>query len=360
MNVSQMWQEPLRLVEVQRAITAIIRRMDQIQASCADGFPLYCTGPDSHWKVSVGGSWLGGFWAGLWWLRAHRSALAGDRRQARQITERLRDKLDSATHHRSLIFHYGAELGSCLLDDALADELAEQAVQHLARAFDPLLGCIALGRDMGGGKQGDHCLSIDPLAATLQLFARRSDPRLLSLGRQQLLASFRACASGDGAWSSQARHESGHWRADDRPGDWSRGQAWAMLGLGVGARLYGAPYSLDAVRACQYWQRSRALDAPLNRLSQPQGPDDPCAAAMVSLALQGLAPLVPDGEVLHLQAGAQLAAIIRSGDFQEGCFVGHCYRTSATGEQKVESACGSFFLLAALLVWTGELDPFLI
>ncbi|QBZ90154.1 glucuronyl hydrolase [Pseudomonas viciae] len=357
MNLAQAWQEPLRLDETYRAIAAILRRMEQIQASCAQGFPLYCTGADSHWKVSAGGSWLGGFWAGMWWLRAHRSALLDDRRQARRITERLRDKLGSATHHRSLIFHYGAGLGSCLLDDAMAHELAEQAVLELARAFDPLLGCIALGRDMGGGEQGDQRLSIDPLAATLQLFSRRADPRLLSLGRQQLQASFRGCAAGDGAWSSQACHENGQWRADDRPGNWSRGQAWAMLGLSVGARLYGAPYQQDAVQACQYWQRSRGVDAPFNRLSEPQGPDDPCAAAMASLALLGLASQVPAGEVLHHQVGAQLAAIIRGGDFHEGRFVGHCYRTSAAEEQKVESACGSFFLLAALLAWAGELDP---
>lgn len=357
MSVVQAWQEPLRLDEAYRAIAAILRRMDQIQASCAEGFPLYCTGADSHWKVSAGGSWLGGFWSGLWWLRAHRSAFQGDRLQARLITERLRDKLESATHHRSLIFHYGAGLGSCLLDDHRANELAEQAAQQLARAFDPLLGCIALGRDMGGGEQGDLRLSIDPLAATLQLFARRADPRLLSLGRQQLQASFRACAGDGGAWSSLACHENGQWRAGDRPGNWSRGQAWALLGLSVGARLYGAPYRQDAERACEYWLRSRGLAAPLNRLSEPRGPDDPCAAAMASLALQGLATQVPDGEVLHQQAGAQLATIIRSGDFHEGRFIGHCYRVSAAGEQKVESACGSFFLLAALLAWTGELDP---
>ncbi|WP_053151344.1 hypothetical protein [Pseudomonas sp. Pf153] len=357
MSVFLVWQAPLRLDEAYRAIAAMIKRMDQIQASCGDGFPLYCAGPDSHWKVSAGGSWLGGFWSGLWWLRAYRSAHLEDRRQARQITERLRDKLATATHHRSLIFHYGAGLGRCLLDDALADELAQQAVQQLVRAFDPLLGCIALGRDMGGGERGDQCLSIDPLAATLQLFAHRADPRLLSLGRQQLQASFRACAGRDGAWSSQACHESGDWRADDRPGNWSRGQAWAMLGLGVGARLYGAPYTQDAVQACQYWQRSRGLEVPLNRLSEPQGPDDPCAAAMAALALQGLASRIPDGDVLRQHAAAQLAAIIRSDDFQEGRFLGHCYRIGAAGEQKVESACGSFFLLAALLAWTGELDP---
>ncbi|SCZ23432.1 MULTISPECIES: hypothetical protein [unclassified Pseudomonas] len=86
-----------------------------------------------------------------------------------------------------------------------------------------------------------------------------------------------------------------------------------MLGLSVGARLYGVPYSQDAMLACQYWQRS----TPVHNWRQ----------------------------------------FIRSDDFRDGCFLGHCYRTSSAGEQKVETVCGSFFLLTALLAWTGELDP---
>ena len=357
MSVFEIPHRPLETAEVRRAINAIFTRLEQIDAACGQGFPLYCTGNNTLWKVSAGGSWLGGFWAGLWWLKAHCSGRRADLQQALRIAERLRDKLDSDTHHRSLIFWYGAGLGARLLADPQAEELTEQAMQRLVRAFDPVLGCIPLGREMGGGEQGDSCLSIDPLAATLQLFALNAEPRLLGLGRQQLQTSFRACAGADGTWSSHARFDQGQWQAGDVPGNWSRGQAWAMLGLGTGARLYGAPFSSDAERAIQYWLRSRGVCVPVNRLDQPMGLSDPCAAAMAALALQGQAMEAVEADLLRQQAGQLLAAIVRSADFEDGRFIGHCYRTSATMEQKVESACGSFFLLAALLAWTGEIDP---
>lgn len=357
MSVFEIPHRPLETAEVRRAINAIFTRLEQIDAACGQGFPLYCTGNNALWKVSAGGSWLGGFWAGLWWLKAHCSGRRADLQQALHIAERLRDKLDSDTHHRSLIFWYGAGLGARLLADPQAEELTEQAVQRLVRAFDPVLGCIPLGREMGGGEQGDSCLSIDPLAATLQLFALNAEPRLLGLGRQQLQTSFRACAGADGTWSSHARFDQGQWQAGDVPGNWSRGQAWAMLGLGTGARSYGAPFSSDAERASQYWLRSRGVSVPVNRLDQPKGLSDPCAAAMAALALQGQAMEAVEADLLRQQAGQLLAAIVRSADFEDGHFIGHCYRTSAAMEQKVESACGSFFLLAALLAWTGEIDP---
>ena len=353
MSAFDVLDRPLNSAETQRAIEAILARVEQIHGLCGEGFPLY---NDGAWKVSAGGSWLGGFWAGWWWLRAVHYGRQADRQQALRIAERLRDKLDSDTHHRSLIFWYGAGLGAQLLADPEAAELAQQAAQRLAHAFDPVLGCIPLGREMGGGAQGDRSLSIDPLAATLNLFALGNAPDLLSLGRQHLHTSFRACAGSAGAWSSHALDEQGQWHVGDPAGDWSRGQAWAMLGLGVGARLYGVPFCEDAQRASQYWLRSRSVQAPLNRQAQPDGPNDPCAAAMASLALQAQALEQADGQLLQQEAGRLLAAIVRSGDFVEGRFSGHCYRTSATTEQKVESACGSFFLLAALMAWAGELD----
>lgn len=354
MSAFDVLDRPLNSVETQRAIEAILARVEHIHGVCGEGFPLY---NDGAWKVSAGGSWLGGFWAGLWWLRAVHYGRQADRQQALRIAERLREKLDSDTHHRSLIFWYGAGLGAQLLADSQAGALAGEAAQRLARAFDPVLGGIPLGREMGGGAQGERSLSIDPLAATLKLFALGNEPDRLSLGRQHLQASFRACAGSVGAWSSHALYEQGQWHAADRPGDWSRGQAWAMLGLGIGARLYGVPFRDDAQRASQYWLRSRSVHAPLNRLDEPGGPDDPCAAAMASLALQAQALDQADGHVLQQEAGRLLAAIVRSGDFAEGRFSGHCYRTSATVEQKVESACGSFFLLAALMAWAAEVDP---
>ena len=354
MNAVAHWDRPLDSAETQRAIEAILSRVQRIEADCGEGFPLY---HDGAWKVSAGGSWLGGFWAGLWWLRALHSGRTTDRHAALRMTERLRDKLDSDTHQRSMIFWYGAGLGAQLMGDPQAAALASAAAQQLARAFDPVLGCIPLGREMGGGAYGDRCLSIDPLAATLNLFALDADPGLLSLGRQHLHTSFRACAGTAGAWSSHAMHDAAQWHAADASGDWSRGQAWAMLGLGTGARLYGVPFGDDAQRARQYWLRSRPVGAPLNRLSQPHASNDPCAAVMASLALQAQALEQADGQVLQQEAGRLLAAVVRGADFVDGRFSGHCYRTSATTEQKVESACGSFFLLAALMGWAAEIDP---
>lgn len=345
---------PLTGAETQRAIEAILSRLEQIDAVCGEGFPLYY---DGAWKVSAGGSWLGGFWAGLWWLRAVHSGRPTDRQQALRIAERLRDKLDCDSHHRSLIFWYGAGLGAQLLADRQAAALASAATQRLAHAFDPALCCIPLGRELGGGAQGDQRLSIDPLAATLNLFALSADPGLLNLGRQHLHVSFRACAGIGGAWSSHAQSVQGQWQPGDRPGNWSRGQAWAMLGLGIGVRLYGVPFRDDAQRATQYWLRSRPMEAPLNRLDHTDGPNDPCAAAMVSLALQAQARDSTDGEVLLQEAGRLLAPIVRGSDFDDGRFIGHCYRTSPALEQKVESVCGSFFLLAALMSLAAEIDP---
>lgn len=357
MSTLEVLDRPLTGAETQRAIEAILTRLEQINAVCGEGFPLYC---DGAWKVSAGGSWLGGFWAGLWWLRAVHTGRPTDRQQALRIAERLRDKLDCDSHHRSLIFWYGAGLGAQLLADPQAAALASAATQRLAHGFDPVRCCIPLGRDLGGGAQGDQRLSIDPLAATLNLFALSADPGLLSLGRQHLHTSFRACAGSGGAWSSHATYAQGQWQAGEGAGDWSRGQAWAMLGLGNGARLYGVPFRDDARRAIQYWLRSRSVGVPLNRLGQPNGPTDPCAAAMASLALQAQALDCAEGPVWQQEAGRMLAAIVRGADFVDGRFTGHCYRTSATQEQKVESACGSFFLLAALMAWAAQIDPRLI
>ena len=81
---------PLNSAETQRAIEAILARVEQIHGLCGEGFPLY---NDGAWKVSAGGSWLGGFWAGWWWLRAVHYGRQADRQQALRIAERLRDKL---------------------------------------------------------------------------------------------------------------------------------------------------------------------------------------------------------------------------------------------------------------------------
>jgi len=246
MNALSRPQAPLHAGEVQGAIDQLLARLALIHAACGEAFPLYCRGLEQPWKVSAGGSWLGGFWAGLWWLRAFCSGADHDRQQAEQISQRLADKLDSDSHHRSLIFWYGAGLGARLLGSEPGTELARQARQRLALAFDPLLGAIPLGRDMGGGEQGDQCLSIDPLAATLRLLAVGAEPRAQFVPR--------LCRAGRGLEQSWAL----------RPGAVAGRRCAGQLvpGPGLGhARTGGGRRALRRAIHCRCPARSRVLVA---------------------------------------------------------------------------------------------------
>ena len=79
--------------EVLKALEALIHRMDTIEAQCKDGFPLYSPGTAGQWVVSPGGSWVGGFWSGWWWLRARITGSISDKRKASDICGRLSSKI---------------------------------------------------------------------------------------------------------------------------------------------------------------------------------------------------------------------------------------------------------------------------
>ena len=59
-------------------IEALLAPLPRISQQCDGHFPLYRVDRDSPWKLSRRGSWLGGFWAALWWRRAQASGNAVD------------------------------------------------------------------------------------------------------------------------------------------------------------------------------------------------------------------------------------------------------------------------------------------
>ena len=133
------------------------------------------------------------------------------------------------------------------------------------------------------------------------------------------------------------------------------------LGLVQAAGLYGEPYLDLARRACDYWLRSRPDPLPANRLERPEEGEDPSAAVIAALAMLGLSSLLGGGGPWREQAECLAAALLRSRHFgstgvTSGIFGGMCYRTQM-GEELVESACSSFFLLKLLLVLDGRVDP---
>jgi unsaturated chondroitin disaccharide hydrolase len=350
--------------EIMAALELLIRRLDTVAGDCADGFPLYAPGNSGRWAVSAGGSWVGGFWAGLWWLRARLTGAASDRCKAAEICRRLVPKIDADSINRSLIFRYGAALGDLWCGDEEARRLAGTAAAALAASYDPELQCIPLGTDMGGGAEGRRLIAVDAWAALIQLLCDNGHEGIARRHTDTLIA---ACRAETGAFYPHAHFERGCFRPTGRAGDWSRGQAWAMLGLVRAAARWGEPYSRYADAACEYWRQSRPEPLPRDRLGESPENCDLSAAAIASVAMLSLAELAAaDGDRWRTYAHRQLTAIVRSryftgfrqdsGGLADGLFWGCRYNTGRGEETSVETAWGSFFLLAALAALAGAVE----
>ncbi|MEJ2633538.1 MAG: hypothetical protein P8011_16280 [Acidihalobacter sp.] len=330
----------------QTAIEAIFERMDSIAAQCYDKFPLFRVASASDWTLSKRGSWMGGFWAGLWWLKAAVTGRGTDRDQAAQWCTKLEAMLDEPSVNRSFVFWYGPGLGGRLHGDDDAARLARRATQAMADSFDGSLAAWPLGEGMGGGDNGRHTLNVDSLAPILSLMHTHGGRKGCIMAQWRLDACMTHLQGAAGAWRSHVVVLVPH-AAEETAGAWQRGQSWAMLGLAEAARLYGQKRYIDAaVRACAYWHRQWDGSAPGNGAS----PVDPCALAIVSVAPLRLWQHLPDRLWLREQSYLHLEELLTKEIVETGSFVGHHYRIGPNEVQLVESPCATFFLLEALLI----------
>lgn len=348
--------------ELTVAIEAIFTRMDSIERDCVGRFPLFRRAADMHWQMSSGGSWKGGFWVGMYWLRAYVQQSRSDREKAANLCRTLAAKLDEPTQNRSLIYWYGAALGDRWFADADAKQLAQQAASHLADTWRSDLDCLPDGCAMGGGREGDSRISIDPLASTVQLLGRYGDQLSRDRLDRHLQTVTHALGNGSGAYTGHVHLLHGPSAPQKSVGNWSRGQAWAMLGLARAAKQYGEPYIYLAEQSASYWLNSRTGPMVVSRLDQLDGGLDPSAMVIAAVAMQVLAKMGSAWIGWNQEASQLLTAVARSTTFSRdaespGSFVGLCYSTGAGFEELVESTCSSFFLLASLLVMAGQLDP---
>lgn len=336
-----MRQEALR----QAAITAIFERMDGIAMQCDDKFPLFRTASASNWALSKRGSWMGGFWVGLWWLKAAVTGQCTDCDQAAQWCTKLEALLDEPSVNRSFVFWYGPGLGGRLHGNDDAAWLARRAMQAMAKSFDGSLAAWPLGEGMGGGESGRHMLNVDSLAPTLSLMHTYGGRMGCTMAQWHLDTCMMHLEGSDGAWRSHVALPVSH-AAGKSEVTWQRGQAWAMLGLAEAARVYGQERYIDAaVRACTYWRRQWGESVPGN----DAWPADPCALAIASVALFRLWRHLPDRLWLCELSCQHLEEILTKQIVETGIFVGHYYRTAPDETQLVESPCATFFLLEALL-----------
>ncbi|WP_254772758.1 glucuronyl hydrolase [Nitrosospira multiformis] len=275
--------------------------------------------------------------------------------------------------NRSLIFWYGASLGDLWFGDEKARELSRASIDAVADSYNGEMGCIPLGLDMGGGEKGNRIISVDSLAALIQLLSSSRDLTHHQVSRTHASTLLAACGTGDGAFHPCAYFEDGYFRPIGQAGTWSRGQAWSMLGLTRAAAQWGEPYLTSAQRACEYWERSRQQFLTPNRLNDPSCLLDPSSSIIASLAMLSLAELITDGAKWRVSAYQQLDTVISSRYFVRipppgshaasrnkppyAIFWGCCYKTHGNKEEMVESAWGNFFLMAALSILLGILEP---
>ncbi|MFB7174826.1 sugar ABC transporter permease [Streptomyces sp. NPDC056254] len=373
--------------ETGRALEAAMERVAVTAAEVGDRFPLYADPADGRWTTTGRGSWTGGFWAGLLWLRARYTGAEPDRRAAAACTARLAPWAEADTATRGLIFWYGtAPAGG----DAEAAELRARAAKACLAACDPELGILPWGGALGGPRL---LARVDAVPGTVPLLAdagpggaaaaaahlrRHLDLCLGPPGGPCLGPDLPGGADGGGAsaWFRPAlRFETAtaRWRpCDDPPPGWSRGRAWLLLAV-ADALLRPAGTAGAAGDAARLTEAAALLltrgDVPAGELvppadtALPDGPRDTSAAAITAVALLKLARIPGPRAQRYAQRGAEiLGHLVRShltgggGGRPAGMLLDGCYDAAARSAVRHELVWGDFFLTLGLAALHGVVD----
>ncbi|MFC9295067.1 sugar ABC transporter permease [Streptomyces sp. NPDC057011] len=352
-----------------RALAALMERVTESESESGARFPLYADPEEGRWTTTGRGSWAGGFWAGLLWLRARYTGADADRAAAAGCTARLAGWVGADTATRGLIFWYGTALA---IDDDQAEELRKAAAGACLSAHDPTLGLVPWGAAFGGPRL---LARVDAVPGMLSLLAGAGPGgaeaasahlhRHLDLCLGEYLPQKQWPAP---VWQYTGRHE---WQplADPPPG-WSRGRAWLLLAVAE-ALLHPelARHRPDRLAAAAERLLSRGgfLAGPLippAESERPDGPLDTSSAAITAVALMKLAR-VPGPRAKHCsyRAVAILSRLAESHlsdgeavNAPVGRLVDGCYDAGKGLAVRHELIWGTFFLTLALAALEGVVD----
>ncbi|WP_406402346.1 sugar ABC transporter permease [Streptomyces uncialis] len=393
-----------------RALADVVERVAVTRAQVGTRFPLYADPADGRWTTTGRGSWTGGFWAGLLWLRAGFTGDRADREAAAACTARLAPWTDADTATRGLILWYGTAPAG---DDPAAAALRDRAARACLHSWEPELGIVPWGDAFGGprelarvdgvpgmvpllagagagagagtvvGTASDAAAGLRPeagpgpgpgpgpdgvAAAAAHLHRHlelclgkgsfRDTPR--DTPRDPVQAPFRP------AWQRTATG----WRPCEDPGPgWSRGPAWLLLAVAdallrpeVAARVPG-----DLTVAVErLLTEGGVLTGPLVPYAdtdRPDGPLDTSAAAITAVALLKLARVPgPHARTYARRAGAILERLVRDHLSEPrpgrpaGMLLDGCYDAPRGLAVRHELVWGDFFLALALAALTGAAD----
>ncbi|MCX4779978.1 sugar ABC transporter permease [Streptomyces sp. NBC_01264] len=346
----------------ERAFAEILAQVAVTAAEAGEGrFPLYAEPDTGRWTTTGRGSWAGGFWAGLLWLRARHTGAAADRAAASACTARLAGWVDADTSTRGLILWYGTALA---VEDAGVRELRARAAGACLAAVDGELGLLPWGSAFGGPRL---LARVDGLPGTVSLLATVGPAAAAS----HLQRHLSLCLPGSGtevcrardlvpAWSYAA--ETG-WRecAEPAPG-WSRGPAWLLLALAdvlhrpvVAAWLPGDPQAL-AERLADAWAGPGAPLVPPADAARPDGPPDTSAAAVTAVALLKLSLLPGPRAAVYARRAAGILEHLVDHHLSGGRLLNGCYDAEKGIAVRHQLVWGDFFLALGLAGLAGAAD----
>ncbi|MGW7486272.1 sugar ABC transporter permease [Streptomyces sp. NPDC054786] len=346
-----------------QALASLLERVSVTADEIGSRFPLYADRDSGSWKSTSRGSWTGGFWAGLLWLRALSSGDPEHRAAASDCTQRLRYWVGQDTATRGLVLWYGTTLAAGPGGDEAADGLREEAVRACLAAYDGELGLVPWGDAFGGPRL---LARADGVPGLVPLLARATgDGRAAAYGH--LTRHLELCLAEDPPRPAWQARPHGAWTACSEPAPgWSRTAAWLLLGVADGLHWLG-----DDDRLREATGRLAALRlAPGARLIAPGqdgcplGPVDTSAAAIEAVAALKLAALAraagdgPEGDRLTSRGHLILRQLTEAHLSHSGALLDGCYDAGRGLATRHELIWGDFFLAWGLAILTGLTEPF--
>ncbi|MFG2769708.1 sugar ABC transporter permease [Streptomyces sp. NPDC048350] len=369
------------------ALDEVLGRVGVTLGEVGDRFPLFADPDTGRWTTSGRGSWTGGFWAGLLWLRARQTGEERDRAAASACTARLAPWVEADTATRGLILWYGTALAD---RDPGASALRVRAARACVEAYEPRLGLVPWGAALGGPRllaRADGVPGMVPLLATESATAAAS----------HLRSHLDLCVGGAGglrpAWRRE--DETDEWRpyAEPPPG-WTRGRAWLLLAVAdallaaagrprathtggdaesaeTGTEQAGTD-ALECRSAPRGAPRAGAMggldraderllaalefllprdDEPLVPVADegvPGGPVDTSAAAITAVALLKLARLPDARPGRHAERAVAVLSRLTTTHMDRGRLLDGCYDVRRGTAVRHELVWGDFFLALGL------------
>jgi unsaturated chondroitin disaccharide hydrolase len=358
------------------AIERIRSRIDRTAQEVGDGFPHYADPATGRWTTTPAGDWTGGYWNAMLWLTA---TATGDDRYAQlaaRWTTKLRQRTESQTSAKGLLFYYGAALGSILHGNAVAHEIALAGAHSLAAMYNPRAGVIPLGsefEEVHSVGMSESEVDVVQIAALLSWASRETgDNRLHEIATSHGRRHIEFCLRDNGSICQSASFDPESGRVTRRythkgitdQSTWARAQAWGILGWALAAQSTGDLSFLEpAERAARWWLYHVPADCvAFWDFDDPDIPNtnrDTSATAIAAASLLKLATMTesePSRRKYREAAEATVRALVEKYLGADGGLWEGCYNKRINLATKNELIWGSYYLYEALIVLAGLID----